>query len=759
MRGENPYFPPRHEFEHGPPHRGRWENYEDEYSTKTWKKDYKSEYDSKRSRDLSSQDKRNPEETSPLHGGGGGGQRGVAMDKAAYRAELTRQMKEKKQNELKAKLKREMEDSKKEMEVYDPFGKGGCGAPVRDQHGNLVADLKQMRKINQERLNLSTSPSHRPASGSGGDDQPSNSPRTILTYDKVDQETQKQAGHMTYRDFLRQQVEEKERKKEEEKRQQMMEEQRELERLEKERKKLEEDFKRERERERQREEEAKRKNEQLKREAEEKKRQAALLAEEEQRREAEQERQLAEAKLRALAERMAQPLPPQRRAYSPPIPTFRNKDNRPPPQTSVVAQQQSQMVLTAQEEPVFRSSSPPVPAVLKKMAQEQQNQTEIEPKESTAPQIPSRVGTNSPPSLLTQRQPSSSTLLPSSSEVPHHSPPRGQTQQPLPTTSAAATTQPAASATIATDNQPSDILKQLAAMRMHLQAELVKKDAIQQRSDHAGIFVRARQQRPKIPGPRIARPKDSTTLNALNQFTHLKYTNPSRGDFVSKYPDLPDTESVLELQQDALLRHQEQQLASLKVGKERDRGAGAAIIKQRRHQPLFDGNPLTSDSLNLPLGDKGDPFQLPSTTSQDHMSVSMATTEGGTKVPDHARRHRQWGEEGRGQGGGGTTRVPSPGSQSQFSVTTFDVDSMAMRNDERARRLDAILNAGTSGNVNHLPRGGGRQHLKNHRQDDPQTILHDFLRKTDHRRGGGSRQSERSLDCETDYQRISSPHS
>ena len=794
MRGENPYFPPPHrEIDHGPPNRHQWENFEDEYSTKVWKKD-----ESKRSRDLSSRDKRNPMETSPLHGGAGIGQRGVAMDKASYRAELTRQMKEKKENELKAKLKREMEDSKKETEVYDPFGKGGCGAPVRDQHGNLVADLKQMRKINQERLNLSTSPSHRPASGGGGGvaggsgEQPSDSPRTIFTYDKIDRETQKQAGHMTYRDFLRQQVEEKERKKEEEKRQQMMEEQRELERLEKERKKLEEDFKRERERERQREEEAKRKNEQLKRETEEKKRQAALKAEEEQRREAEQERQLAEAKLRALTERMAQPLPQQhQRAYSPPIPTLRNKDNRqntyPAPVVAAAVPEQSLMVIQQQEVPVFRSTSPPVPAVLKKMAQEQQihQQAQSEPKEESAvPQIPTRVGTNSPPpSLQTRRQPdsSSTSLLPST--MPHHGLSRDHHTQhppePLPQMSTATPIQPAASAATSTaaGDQPSDILKQLAAMRMHLQSELAKKDAIQSKLDHAGVFERGgRQQKPKMAGPRIARPmKDSAAMNALNQFTQLKYTNPSRGDFVNKYPDLPDTESVLELQQDALLRHQERQLVSLKVGRERDgvgdgssgigRGRGAAIMKHRTRHSLFDGDPLTSDSLNLPLGDKGDPFQLQS--HMTHASVATAVTGGGARG-----RRRQWGDEGRSQGGGGgMARVPSPGGQSQFSVTTFDVDSMAMRNDERARRLDAILNAGTSTSesvINHLPpprgRGGGdgrrQQHFKRH-QDDPQSILHDFLRRTDDGRhgGGGSRQSERSLDCETDYQRISSPHS
>ena len=272
-------------------------------------------------------------------------------------------------------------------------------------------------------------------------------------------------------------------------------------------------------------------------------------------------------------------------------------------------------------------------------------------------------------------------------------------------------------------------------------------------------------------------------MSALNQFTHLKYTNPSRGDFMNRYPDVPDTESVLELQQDALLRHQERQLASLKAGKEGERvggGGGDQRVRQRGHHQnfLFDGDPLTSDSLSLPLGDKGDPFQF----QQGHITAaSMATATGGgaTKVSsDHpppagagaGGRRRQWGDEGRGHqagGGGRGRRVPSPGGQSQFSVTTFDVDSMAMRNDERARRLDAILNAGTSGNgksTNHLLQrrgegggGGDKQRFKSH-QEDPQTILHDFLRRTDHR-GGGSRQSERSLDCETDYQRISSPHS
>lgn len=573
---------------------------------------------------------------------------------------------------------------------------------------------------------------------------------------------------MTYRDFLRQQVKEKERKKEEEKRQQMMEEQKELERLEKERKKLEEDFKRERERERQREEEAKSKNEEIKREAEEKKRQAALAAEEEQRREAEQERHLAEARLRALAEKMSQPLP-QRRTYSPPIPTLRNKENHPPPQSSVTTNEQSQIV-DRHEETVFLSSSPPIPAVLKKMAKEQKTHTQSETKESaTLSQVQARVrGTNSPPSAMQAQQQSSSSVreLPASiSKVP-----RGGS--PL-----QSATQPAGSTTVSASNQPSDILKQLAAMRMHLQSELAKKDALQaqQRPEYAGMLESDRHQQQRharMPGPRIARPKDGATLNALNQFTQLKYTNPLRGDFVRKYPDFPETGSVLELQQDALLRHQEQQQAGLKAGMERDRGRGFTKVTQKRHHALFDGDPLASETVNLPLGNRGDPFHPQNLThtsaaSQDHVTASTAirgrsgiTARGDGDQPP-ADRRRQWGDGRRGEEKG---RVPSAGGLSQFSVTTFDVDSIAMRNDERARRLDAILNAGTShggSGVSHphpgpSERGSECRRVQNLRED-PQTILHDFLRRRD--RGGGSRQSERSLDCETEYQTISSPHS
>ena len=62
------------------------------------------------------------------------------------------------------KLEKNLKSSKKELERkkaeeyekklehemlnYDPFGKGGGGAPVRDINGRLMTDLRQMKTVN-----------------------------------------------------------------------------------------------------------------------------------------------------------------------------------------------------------------------------------------------------------------------------------------------------------------------------------------------------------------------------------------------------------------------------------------------------------------------------------------------------------------------------------------------------------------------------------------------------------------------------------
>ena len=72
------------------------------------------------------------------------------LDKEVYRNVLKEQIREKqfkrdREKEKQAELDKRKE---KEMEVYDPWGKGGGGAPLRDPAGELVTDLRKMKKLN-----------------------------------------------------------------------------------------------------------------------------------------------------------------------------------------------------------------------------------------------------------------------------------------------------------------------------------------------------------------------------------------------------------------------------------------------------------------------------------------------------------------------------------------------------------------------------------------------------------------------------------
>merc|ERR1711862_1001543 len=68
----------------------------------------------------------------------------------AYQAELKRQMEEKEKSKQEEKLKYERLMKQKEDEIYDPFGKGGAGAPNRTKSGKIITDLKKLRQQNLE---------------------------------------------------------------------------------------------------------------------------------------------------------------------------------------------------------------------------------------------------------------------------------------------------------------------------------------------------------------------------------------------------------------------------------------------------------------------------------------------------------------------------------------------------------------------------------------------------------------------------------
>ncbi len=613
-------------------------------------------------------------------------------DKDTYRKELKKQMQEKKERDMKEKVAKEKYEQQTE-EIYDPFGKGGCGAPVRDQFGNLVADLKQMRKINENRLSgnspinlrLSKDSARENAATTPLDFADNVSPRnTILTYDKQDSEEVKKASQESYRDYLRRQVKEKEELKQREKEKQRIEEERELEQLERDRKRLQEEYQQELKRQRRREEEARSKNEAIKHEAELKRQMAIMQAqrEEEERRGALTEKRFSENSNNFNLNDVQRP-------NSPPVPALRKMkqlSNPPPPHGGTQ---------DSSEQGNFRSSSPPVPALRKKQARGQQDpakpvesrpEQERQPAPEGATQRRDSGAVRTREMSATQDRQEASTTERSSAGLGVSSPTRGS---------------------ISSEAEQRMLLTQLGAIRMHLQAELAKQTS-QQHHQSSDIFEKAKQQKPKIAGPRLSRPRESATLNALGEFNKLKYGTSSQrgGRFYEDFPDAPDNESSLEVQQRALLNHQQEMLK--KVERERGRVWG--------NPPALNSPMLSAQTAHLDANSRIALGDDESRLSIGGCSLDVAESAHSVRPQPMGR----WKDGGRG--------VSPTGSR--FSVSTQDVDGMAARNEERLQRLEAILNA------------GGRSR-------EPSTLSENYLGPTLTRRD--SRQSERSLECEVQH--------
>ena len=293
-----------------------------------------------------------------------GGGRSSKITKEAYRAQLVEQMREKRDQKEREKVKREELERRKEQEFYDPFGKGGCGAPIRDGRGRLVTDLKKMKKINDEKQ-LSGLPSTTPLPGERGDaggcgalndSLISEGSAQELSHDvRRSRDAQDRAALGDYRDALEKQMREKEEVKQREKKKKMQEEKLEGERIEREMKQLQDKYQQEKERERKRHHELKLKNEAMQREKDEmqKKEEERKWAKE--REEQERLRQEAEERKQALIDKMEREMPhyAQPRPNSPPIPTLRKKIDG---QSATEPSPHPQTVTSA-------PLSPPVPAL------------------------------------------------------------------------------------------------------------------------------------------------------------------------------------------------------------------------------------------------------------------------------------------------------------------------------------------------------------------------------------------------------------
>ncbi|XP_029142107.1 centrosome and spindle pole-associated protein 1 [Protobothrops mucrosquamatus] len=288
----------------------------------------------------------------------------------AYQQELQQQIREREERRRQEKEEKERYEAKMEAEMrnYNPWGKGGGGAPLRDKKGNLITDLHLMHKQNEDAYHNPEAQVYEDKRAIVSVDLSLASPRL----ENADESTNKTAGFTytqtspfargnifgeppspeqlrrqeSYKNFLRFQIEEKRRREEEEREKRRLEEEREERKLAEQRARIQREYEEELEKRRNKEEEQRLKNEDLYRLAEERRKEAErrkIEEEEKNKEDIETEKHLIDEKIP--------------RHPSPLIPTLQSKPLVKEERTLLM---ESRLSYYTQDVP--RVQSPPVPA-------------------------------------------------------------------------------------------------------------------------------------------------------------------------------------------------------------------------------------------------------------------------------------------------------------------------------------------------------------------------------------------------------------
>ncbi|KAJ8272658.1 hypothetical protein GJAV_G00091880 [Gymnothorax javanicus] len=293
----------------------------------------------------------------------------------SYQEALRQQILERQERRRKEKEERERAEARLEadMKTYDPWGRGGGGAPIRDDQGNLISDLNQMHKTNEEAYRNPPSREKRESGLADGKEtsdpvgeRPVSSVRVsgfaygeTSPFARGNVFTEVPTPHQVlqqdkYKAYLRQQIEEKRRREAEERERLRQEEEKEERRLAEQRARIVREYEEEQEKRRRKEMEQKAKNEELVRQAEERRKEA-------ERKKTEQEEKEKEARRRQYEQEVQARLQEAVRAPSPPIPTLQKRwSSHHTPRPPSVASRNS--TVTLPDRCLSGSQSPPVPA-------------------------------------------------------------------------------------------------------------------------------------------------------------------------------------------------------------------------------------------------------------------------------------------------------------------------------------------------------------------------------------------------------------
>ncbi|XP_027140182.1 centrosome and spindle pole associated protein 1 isoform X3 [Larimichthys crocea] len=305
----------------------------------------------------------------------------------SYRDALKQQIQEQQERRLLEREETERYEAQLEadMKNHQPWGRGGGGAPLRDNTGKLIADLNQMHKLNEEaysnpeqwqRRTTAAVTTHRAelpdpnerVSGTVAECSIHDSSDRLSGFTHVqapqfargnvfaNQPTQQQLQEQDkYKAYLKQQIDEKMRKKAEERERTRQEEEKEEKRLAEQRARIQREYEEEQDRKKRKEMEQKAKNEELIHLAEQRKKEAEWKKKEAEEKENAVLRRQYERERQARVEEV-------HREASPPIPTLQKKhgQHQYTPRPPTVDSQRSSAPLS--ERSLSGLQSPPVPA-------------------------------------------------------------------------------------------------------------------------------------------------------------------------------------------------------------------------------------------------------------------------------------------------------------------------------------------------------------------------------------------------------------
>lgn len=548
----------------------------------------------------------------------------------SYQEALQQQIREREERRKREREEKEEYEARleAEMKIYNPWGKGGGGAPIRDAKGNLITDLNRMHRQNLDAY-------HNP------DAKISEDKRTVVSLDKNlatsnAENLEDSASYMQsqsspfargnvfgepptelqikqqelYKNFLRFQIEEKKQREEAEREKLRIAEEKEEKRLAEQRARIQQEYEEEQERKREKEEEQRLKNEELIRLAEERRKEAEKKKREEEERHNLQLQHYYEREnlIGGETNRMRQP--------SPVVPALQNKMagklQTPPSADSIIS-------CFSQESSRGRTHSPPVPARKNQLRAEEEKKNVIMELSEMRKQLRSE-----------ERRLQGQLLQMDSDDEIH--------------------------------------LRKRERNPMH-------------------IFDKARQ---RVQAPvRRQSPKglEPTTFQNIFDFNELKgRDSDTRYDLKFMYPNPPRDRHTLEIQQQALLREQQKKLNRMRILEDAKVYLGAMPDAEARDHNTT-GNDAT-DFLKNSLLESDSAFigAYGETYPAIEDDVLLPSPQ-----PPSARQRRRNKMKGLDGDNNSHPDVP-PDNISLKSISSISIDQLRTRNEERMRRLNELQN-------------------------------------------------------------------